>query len=417
MEDNKKPLSEFEKMVSNDGFVSIDDNESSNESNIELPKTNEEVLKEVELPKSNQEVLEEIQSPLENLGVQAKEDLENSMPKPIDNPTYIQEVPKEVELPKTNEENSVQAINDSQVNTLNNGDVTIGTVKADTQKSPIAMIILFGLLALFIIFMQPILELTNSLFGTNIETYSGVDMSDDTTTTTDDETSEIVMYSLSEDSVVTIDNIEITGFKMSNTDGYKLSFSIKNKGTLIYSFSNKVYLEYYDDNNTFIGRSYLENVNDITAGVTNTYTVAISSEVYSNATKFELIQRTDDSYPQVTLTNNQLTCSNDSDTIVYTFTDNKLITIRDMYSYTRGNDLEEYNEELLSNKTKIENLDRLDGITAVLTETDTGFITSILIDYSNADYKQISSNKNYYIKDTYARIISFEMNAKGYTCG
>ena len=121
-------------------------------------------------------------------------------------------------------------------------------------------------------------------------------------------------------------------------------------------------------------------------------------------------------YRVADLKDNQLTCSNNDDTLVYSFENNRLTSIRDMFTYTKGVDLEEYSSDLLSYKSRMNALNQYDGITAVLTESESGFITSILIDYQNADYANISSNKNYYVKDTYARVISFEMSAKNYTC-
>ena len=398
MDDNKKPLSEFENMIGEDGFVNLDD--------IEIVEDNK-----VELPKKNEEVKEASGNPLEDMGVQAKEDIAAAIEseKPVENPTYIQNVTEEVK------EEKVIAPEPTTLNASAGDDLTIGTIKPDTQKSPFAMIILFGALALFIVFMQPLLELSNEVFHTNFDTFSGANV-DEGTKQDEEVEQEVKMYQLATNSVITVDNIEVTNFKLSRDNGYKLSFSIKNKGTQLYSFSSKVFFDYFDDTNTFVGRSYLENVKEITGGITNEYSVVATEDIYSKATKLEMVLRTEDTYPTVELTNNKLTCSDDDESIVYGFENNKLISIRDMFTYEKGSNPEIYSEDLLNYKSKMESLSRLDGITAVLTENETGFITSILIDYSNADYKQISSNKNYYIKDTYARVINFEMNAKGYTC-
>ena len=293
---------------------------------------------------------------------------------------------------------------------------TIGTVKPDKQKSPIAMIVLFGILLAFMIFMPEVLNYVNKTFGTNLQTHSGVKVPE--VVEQEEKPQEITMYDLNDDTVITLDKISFQTFVKSIEDtDYKLSFTIKNSGTQLYSFSKKLYFEFYDNSKTFIGRSYLENVKDITVGVSNHYQVDINKEIYDKASKFELVQRTDDDYPVVELTSNLLTCTNSKYNIVYSFdTNQRLSSIKDMYTYTKPDDIVAYSTDLVSYKAKIDNLDRLDGVTAVLAENETGFITTIAIDYKQADYSKLSSDTKYYQKDTYARIIKFEMSAKGYNC-
>ena len=293
---------------------------------------------------------------------------------------------------------------------------TIGTVKPDKQKSPIAMIVLFGILLLFMIFMPEVLNYVNKTFGTNLQTHSGVKIPE--VVEQEEKPQEITMYDLNDDTVITLDKISFQTFVKSIEDtDYKLSFTIKNSGTQLYSFSKKLYFEFYDNSKTFLGRSYLENVKDITGGVSNHYQVDINKDIYDKATKIELVQRTDDDYPAVELTSSLLTCTNSKYNIVYSFdTNQRLSSIKDMFTYTKPDDIVAYSTDLVSYKAKIDNLDRLDGVTAVLAENETGFITTIAIDYKQADYSQLSSDTKYYQKDTYARIIKFEMSAKGYNC-
>ena len=385
MDDNNKPMSEFEKLAKEaTGEIPVV-NESNN---IEEGKTSEPTIDQAptpELPKSNENADD----------IQIVDD-------------------KEVDLPQTKEEPQSQI--PTNIDTTQSDAKTIGTIKPDKQKSPITMLVLFGLLILFILFMPTVLSSINKYFGTNLNV-NPISSTENTEEETKEVKQDITMYPLNSDTVIFIDKIEFGNFTKDNTNGYKLSFYIKNTGSVLYSFEKKLYLEYYNDDNTFVGRSYLENVKDITGGVTNNYTVVIDSDIYNKGTKVEVIQRTDDDYPNVTLTDNQLTCTNENDNLVYTFDNSlKLTNIKDMYTYNKGSDLVLYNNDLLTYKTRIANLDLLDGVTAILSETDNGFITTVAIDYQSADYSKISSNTNYYIKDTYARVISFEMNAKGYTC-
>ena len=322
-----------------------------------------------------------------------------------------------VELPqeKQTENGPTVAQNIVENSTINNAQ-TIGTIKPDKQKSPFAMLFLFAILVLFIMFMPTAVSLFNKYFGTNFETNPG-DTRLEQPIQEPDPAQEVTMYPLSESTIIAIDKVELKNFKKDNTSGYKLSFIINNTGSTEYQFNKKLYLDYYDDSNTFIGRTYLETVKMVGAGISSDYVVDINSTIYNDATKIEAVLRTTDDYPNITLTDGQLICTNDKENIVYTFDNNSRLTYtKDMFTYIKNDNVMEYSNDLLSYKTRMSSLDALNGVTAILTETDNGFITSIAIDYSAVDYSQISSNTNYYVKDTYARIISFEMNAKGYNC-
>ena len=403
MENNDKPLSEFEKMVNEATGEIPKINQSSNESgSIELDDiTVVEDNSVPELPKTNEVKQEPVVTNETPTEVQ-KQTNETSTPVTPE-VTNTSTLPKETTL--TN--NKVQQNNNAQ---------TIGTIKPDKQKSPIAMIFLFGLLLVFIIFMPPILDFVNKNFGTNFDAHTGTKVETPEPSNKEDDKQKIEMYPLAASTVINVDKVSIGGFT-KNDDGTKLSFYVKNNGTIIYKFEKKLYLEYYDANNTFVGRSYLESIKEVTGGVQTDYSIDISSNISNSATQVELVQRTDDDYPNVTLTNNILTCSNADESLIYTFNDSSRLTkIRDTYTYTKPEDSFQFASDKINYTSRVASLNAMDGITAIISDTDTGFMTVIDIDYQSADYSKISSNTNYYVKDTYAKVISFEMNAKNYTC-
>ena len=380
----------------------------------DLPEVKKEIeIVDNDLPKEAPAKVETpvVKSVFDDMGISTQAVEGAQKPENMDNAPIAPEVKKEqeqqvpvpqVEAPKTEYTLNAQ---------------TIGKVKPDKQKSPIAMLVLFGALLAFMIFMPEVLNYVNKTFGTDLHIQSGSTASN-TTEGDDEQKQELTMYDFNDNTVITLDKLSFQTFvKSIEDDEYKLSFTLKNTGTQLYSFSKKLYFEFYDSNSTFIGRSYLENITDITGGVTNRYQVSINKTIYDQAKKIELVQRTDDDYPAVTLTQDLLTCTNSKYNIVYTFDSNQRLTnIKDMYTYTKPDDIVAYSSDLITYKAKIDNLDRLDGVTAVLAENETGFITTIAIDYKQADYSQLSSDTKYYKKDTYARIIKFEMSAKGYNC-
>ena len=132
--------------------------------------------------------------------------------------------------------------------------------------------------------------------------------------------------------------------------------------------------------------------------------------------KVEVLLRGEDDYPNVVPDGNIITCKKDERTIIFTFRENKLATILDTNNYNKNININDYTNILLDKKTVINAMDTLDGVTAVLTEGDNGFVTSISIDYNLANYDNFNYKEDYYKKDTLPKVVNFELNAKGYTC-
>ena len=299
---------------------------------------------------------------------------------------------------------------------FNSDATTIGTVKPDKQKSPIAMIFLFGILILFIMFMPNVLELANEYFGTNFAINDGAEANNNEEQK-EEETPKVdeTYYTIDSSSTIKLDRVEITNFVKDNAG--KLNFVIKNTGTVMYKTDKKVYLDFYDDSNTIIGRRYLDTFKEISGGISNNYSLDILGDIENSATKLRLVLRSDDDYPSVTLTNNQLVCEKDNDSITYYFDTNRLTRIYESFTYDRTYvDDVTYSNDLLMYQSRVNNMNST-GITSVLTNNETGFIVTTSIDYNNgAVYSSLVYNTNYYEANTYAKVVSFEMNAKGYIC-
>ena len=370
----------------------------------EMPAKNNDANAQV-----NNTDMSNVKSVFEDMNVSTQAAENNAKPQNMDNapiaPTAQapqQQPSVQIEIPDDN---------------VNLGATTIGTIKPDKQKSPIAMLVLFGVLLSFILFMPEVLNYVNEKFGTNFDPHTGVVVNDEPIED-DEEDQKVVMYDLNDNTVITLDKITFQTFVKSIEDNeYKISFTAKNTGTQLYEFKKKVYLDFFDSSSTFIGRAYVENLEKLTGGASNNYKVVINKDIYDKAKKMELILRSDSDYPEVELVANQLTCTNEKYNIVYSFNSNKrLESIKDVYTYTNIGDVVVDSNNEISYNSKIKNLNELQGVTAVFKETDTGFMTTIYVDYSSANYEQLSSDKNYYKKDSYARVVKFEMSAKGYNC-
>ena len=308
---------------------------------------------------------------------------------------------------------------------FNAGSSTIGTLKPDKQKSPVAMIVLFAVLILFIAFMPQIITLVNNVLGTNLNANNGVNLNNNNATITDNSTTDNkdsdknsnTFYDINESSNIAVDTLTLTNLKKNivNTN-YNISFTLTNSTINSYTFTKKLYLEFYDSNNTFISRSLVSSSQSVAAGSSIDVTAYLSESAYKNATKLEVVLRTNDDYPSVSIIGKILTCKNTANNITYTFDDAGLIKILDVYTYVKGNDNSLYNNDLLTNRSIISRMDALTGVDAVLTENNNGFISSTSIDYSTAKYSELTYTTNYYDAKVSPKVISFENSAKGFTC-
>lgn len=337
---------------------------------------------------------------------------------------------KPIEQPK---EETIEVVED-QIKPVNDNSQVIGTIKPDKQKSPVAMLVLFGILIGFIIFMPEAVKKFNEYFGTDFSIQDGVyiqetndnnvvNSNSNTNTNTNINTntntsSNLKLYDLSETLTINVDKLVLSDFKKINdpvTNNYYINISIKNTDSAVYTFTNKLYIDFYNKDGVFIDRILIDN-KEIPASSVVQFRSVILKDIFDNGIKVEALFRSGDDYPKATLTNNTLTCTKDNRTILFNFKDNKLTGITDTTNYYKLTDLAEYTNLLMNSKNIISNMDMIDGVNAVLTENENGFMTRISVNYNTANYDTLTYKEDYYKKDTLDSEINFELKAKNYTC-
>jgi len=320
----------------------------------------------------------------------------------------------------------------NQVNqgpTLNNSEV-IGQVRKDTQKSPINMLILFSVLILAVFLVPEITPyFSNILALVGITDNSDVYSNSDTTNkkTTDENPSEdtpstsTVYYDIVDTITIDYNDITISNLK-KETDGtnYYLTYSVKNNSTNTFSFlENRIYFDLYNSEKTYLGRILIDT-DTLISGASSSVKSVISSSEYNDATSMEVLKRTDDDYPEITLTSNKLTCTNGKHSIIYTFSNKLLTTIDDTYTYTTSLDDTTFTIYSLNYQTKISDLTKKTGVTAgFVPSTDTtlqGFVSTAKIDYKNTEENFQSYEDIYYPKNTQAKTIKYELESLDYSC-
>ena len=329
--------------------------------------------------------------------------------------------------PKVETQNvTPQTTNEIKLPKFASEEKSIGTLKKDTQKSPVAMLILFGILIAVIYFIPIVTPYFSDILdklgiSNNSEIYDGIPDTDttkdntDTKDNTQKDTTEKKTYTLAATETATLDKIEYTAFQKEQ-DGayYYINYTITNKSTSTYSFTtHKIFLEFYDDAKTYLG-SALVNTPSLNANSTVFIKSLVNQSIYTSATTFQIVEKQADEYPDANLINNTLTCTLNNRVLTYTFYNNKLTKIvdADTYSDTSTN----YTNTYIDAQTKVNTLNRVTGVNAVFVPETNKFTTNITIDYNIVNSDLTSNDTLYYVKDTSANTIKYELDALGYTC-
>lgn len=319
-----------------------------------------------------------------------------------------------------------QTTNEIELPKFASEEKSIGTLKKDTQKSPVAMLILFGILIAVIYFIPIVTPYFSDILdklgiSNNSEIYDGIQNTDttkDNTNTKDDtqkEPPKKKTYTLAATETATLDKIEYTAFQKEQ-DGayYYINYTITNKSTSTYSFTtHKIFLEFYDDAKTYLG-STLVNTPSLNANSTVSIKSLVNQSIYTSATTFQIVEKQADEYPDANLINNTLTCTLNNRVLTYTFYNNKLTKIvdTDTYSDTSTN----YTNTYIDAQTKVNTLNRVTGVNAIFVPETNKFTTNITIDYNIVNSDLTTNDTLYYVKDTSANTIKYELDALGYTC-
>lgn len=331
------------------------------------------------------------------------------------------------ETPNTNQ----IPVNNSPEMPKLNGDETIGMMKKDTQKSPVAILILFValILSVFLIpqitpYFSDVLKIfhiddNSSIYDNNrkdnpIEDNTNKDQNDNNLN--NDET-KITYYDLKEDTEITFGDLKISNFlKTTEGNNFYLSYKILNNGETSYSFRNhKIYFDFYNDSKTYLGRILID-MDTLASKEETTLKIPISETEYNQAISFEVLERTSADYQSVTLKNNKLTCTNSNHTIVYTFNSNNLVGLDDTFDYTFITNDDAYAKYSLDTQNTVNELNKAVGVSAGFVNKENGFIKTVRIDYSATEEDFTKYDRLYYPKNEKASTINYELESIGYKC-
>lgn len=283
-----------------------------------------------------------------------------------------------------------------------------------SEQSPMFILILFGVILIFIFFLPTIVNLIK---GPNEKPdYSLINKPQENNPEEEPKEIENSYYNFSDALSIDLEeNIKINEFSLM---GNTLSFKVNNARDTRFSFqTDNYFLELYSEEDTlleriFLGDTYVSRETDVVI----TYTLHSNTALQMKKLLFSKKKIAD--YPNVTLEKNDneeevLTCTKDTENLTYKFQTEKLFSISHVINYSSN--ISNYESLLNSWQTNAEKLNNKEGITSIFVNAGNGFVVNTSIDLKNAKLNDIE-NTSYYPNETLAKVVSFEMEARGFNC-
>lgn len=293
---------------------------------------------------------------------------------------------------------------------------TLG-VYSNKTKSPIfifLIIIVFLAIAFFLPNIQEYLDkLSDKTTNTNInnpepdnpDTPVNPDNPDNPDTPSDDK------YSFTSDTTVENDYFKLSNISVSD-NVLQLTVNSKKDVNL-----DSYYLEVFDDSDTLLGRIKLSEEK-----LSDEQSSNFKYKFLSGGTKFRLVERTENDYPEVNLSYNEnnmasLTCSNGSgEKFIYEFTANQLVKV--IYSYQLSHDASNYYDEMRKYIDMDNQYKQIDAATSSLISSENGFDYTLNLDLNNATEEDLNTIaiRGFYKLKSSAGAVKFKIEASGYSC-
>lgn len=341
------------------------------------------------------------------------------------NPQVVAPTPQTNSVPESNVEVNPSLNNIMQQNNPTelkiNPDAKIGELKPN-KKSVIPVIIIFVVIIGCCFGLPYLYNAVNSYFTnapsepnnnqpTNPD--DNPENNGDEEENNDGESEETELNLLTPETVINYHNLNFSNFSLITEDNSNfITYTVSNNSPSNVEINN-LYVELYNDDKTLLGRAIIEAQN-LAVGNNITLKSEITTDVKNNTTQILIIEKDEEDYPNVELVNNTLTCTKGINQIIYTFLNNKLTNINDIYNYVTT-DITKYETDALEYKNKLNSYLTYGGITSFV-ENPSGFTASINLNLKDIDEEAINTNNNYYKYETSVNKIKFQQESKAYIC-
>ena len=301
----------------------------------------------------------------------------------------------------------------------NNEPIVLGKIEKGKTGKPIVVVIIFLFIGAILFFLPSIMNyfgdyniidlIKNGQIIDFIQNHDNYIQGNIHSVTTTEKPKENEPLLINNKTIIEYNNFTLSNFNLKQKE---ITFTIKTSNTLNLDDSN-YYLVLSKDNKELLTLKLIGEINK-EKEITLLFNKKIDNTIDIKGIVKEIKK---EDYPNVTIYTDEsglgtITCINDSNSIEYTFNNNNLISIKDTFTYIDKNDgnylkkFEEYNN--ISNE--LNNL----GAISTIAETNTSFIMITNIDLNIYQYNK--KNTNYYSLNTKAKVVNFEMEAKGFDC-
>lgn len=293
--------------------------------------------------------------------------------------------------------------------------VTIGNVN-EKKHGWLFAIFLFGIFLAVVYFLPDIQKLVESFLGsssaptnlTNNVTNNTI-VNNIVQNTTNNNTEVDEKYTFADNNTVNLGSVNFIGITQNENN---ISFSVEN--TLENSLNVKdlkYFFEVYSEDSTLLATVLIDGT--LNPKSTKNYSFSVNGSPYYYS--IPVIEEEDYTYLTLDMDaekKSSLICTNDNDSIIYSFTDDKLTFIENTITYQNTDT--EYNDKYTEFSNLVKQYSSINGINATLSTTSSGLVYKVRIDY--LIYKESLDNRYYYSRNTTPRKVNFEMEASFFDC-
>jgi len=304
---------------------------------------------------------------------------------------------------------------------------TIGNLN-DRNGTTAVLIFLFVCLIGFTVVLPYVSEIITEFNAgnTNTSTPSNNNNNNNNNDNNDDhpDVNEVVYYDLTTNFKIELEGLTISNFVL-NAATNKITYTVKNTSASIDFFKNNLYyIEIFSEDNTLLQRIKVPTTN-VSKTVETTLNGDLDPNVINIAKKLSFILKTENDYPNVTLTKEseesyKMICSKNEYEFTYYFdSEYNLNTIQEVYTVDMTDF--QYNELLSTAQILSGRYNTLDGVTSTIVSTTVGFSMTSTIDLTKTDLtndsnKAILNHEALYTYKTQAKVIYFELSSMLYNC-
>lgn len=279
------------------------------------------------------------------------------------------------------------------------------------------VLIIFIVFVLTIIFLPEITIFLNNMLGMKISPTIVDNKEEKENKPTNNEITidnEIEYILFNENTEINKDDYIVNNFSLINN---QLSFNIENTLDKSLDLSKDLlYLETYNESKTLIERFKID-LEPMGAKKSQSVKVNLTNP---NINYVAFVSKTTNDYPVVDLNKNDLgyatmTCKSTNDTIIYTFKNDELVTVKEEVIYNFNVLDQNYSSEFSKYQSKCTNYDVINGVNTSFNNSTNGFTAVIEVDMAILEKDKIDE-KFYYSYKEVPKVIKFEMETYGYKC-